>query len=179
MWESCEPDAEQAALLEELDTIVRGDDLSRKSSGDNTGAMVGSTATVSLPSEVENDCSVTSWVIVGVGRGKDGDAIHDLLQNVETACKSFIDNLDDMLGALEKVEQAHSDVTGRTNVLMVNCETLLEQQHTLQSVVDQLQEIISPFNDVEEVAGQLGIPVDATGRPYRNRSGNTHSGTLL
>jgi hypothetical protein len=48
----------------------------------------------------------------------------------------------------------------------LNCEALLEQQRSLQSAVSQLKQIITPFNEVEEVAGQLGIPVDASGRPY-------------
>jgi hypothetical protein len=38
----------------------------------------------------------------------------------------------------------------------------------LNEIVDSLKNIIQPFNDVEEVAGQLGIPVDATGKPSKS-----------
>lgn len=176
LWDSyscaCEPDAEQAAMIEELDLLVRGEGLSRKSSG----AGLRSSEQKEEVQEVE---TVTPASAAG-GRGGDlssYDGIHESLRTVETACNSFISNLDDILGVLEQVEQAHSDVTGRTNSLMVNCETLLEQQHTLQSVVDQLRDIITPFNDIEEVAGQLGIPVDATGRPYATTNSNQPGGS--
>jgi len=36
--------------------------------------------------------------------------------------------LDGILSVLEDVSNAHADVTGRTNILMHNCENLLEQK---------------------------------------------------
>lgn len=183
LWDTysstCEPDAEQAALLEELDCLVRSDGLSRKSAGGD------GKVTPPLSSEQHEDAKSTVTTEGGrgsslkVGEFSSYDGIHDSLHSVENACQSFISKLDSILGVLEQVEHAHSDVTGRTNILMLNCETLLEQQHTLQNVVDQLQDIITPFNDVEEVAGQLGIPVDATGRAYATHSGSSKTMTSL
>lgn len=146
LWDVCEPDAEQTALLEELDFLVRGVGLSRKSSGEEDYPVLS-------PGEERSSDPETCSSSVIKGDCFSCDEIHDSLHTVEQACKLFIDNVDDILGVLEKVEQAHSDVTGRTNILMLNCETLLEQQHALQDVVDQLRDIITPFNDVEAVAG--------------------------
>ena len=169
LWEACEPDAEQCALLDELDCLVRSEGLSRKSNGNASAS-----ATLSLThSSTHTEAEPTSTPLPlqsGAGAGVSGDAsydhVHSSLSSVEHACKGFISNLDDMLAMLEEVEHSHSDVAGRTNVLMLNCEALLEQQRSLQSAVSQLKQIITPFNEVEEVAGQLGIPVDASGRPY-------------
>jgi hypothetical protein len=41
-------------------------------------------------------------------------------------------------------------------------------QHTLQATVDVLKTTLAPFNDVEGVAGLLGIPFDARGQPTKN-----------
>ena len=48
---------------------------------------------------------------------------------------------------------------------MQNCESLLEQQHTIHSTVEVLKTTLAPFTDVEEVSVQLGIPIDARGGP--------------
>ena len=54
-------------------------------------------------------------------------------------------------------------MTGRTNSLMMNCENLLEQQHTLQATVEALKTTLAPFTEIEGVAELLGIPFDPKG----------------
>lgn len=46
---------------------------------------------------------------------------------------------------------------------MMNCENLLEQQHTLQATVEALKTTLAPFTEIEGVAELLGIPFDAKG----------------
>jgi hypothetical protein len=53
---------------------------------------------------------------------------------------------------------------------MQNCESLLEQQHTLQTTVEVLRKTLSPFTEVEDVSGLLGIPIDARGNPITNQA---------
>ena len=63
--------------------------------------------------------------------GSNKDDIYDLralLHETETSCGKFIEELDDIIEVLDGISSAHEDVTGRTNVLMLNCENLLEQQ---------------------------------------------------
>lgn len=111
------------------------------------------------------------------------DGLQAVLLNTESSCHNFMNELDHTLEMLCKVASSHSDVTGRTNSLMLNCENLLEQQvqiflkrphylpsinfyipqATLQSTVEVLRDMLVPFNDIEEVAGLLGIPVDPRG----------------
>jgi hypothetical protein len=53
---------------------------------------------------------------------------------------------------------------------MQNCESLLEQQHTLQTTVEVLRKTLSPFTEVEDVSGLLGIPIDARGNPITSQA---------
>lgn len=71
--------------------------------------------------------------------------------------------LDNILHTLGEVASLYDDVTGRTNSLMMNCENLLEQQHTLQATVEALKTTLAPFTDIEGVAELLGIPFDPKG----------------
>ena len=64
-----------------------------------------------------------------------------------------------------QVARSHDEVTGRSNSLMQNCESLLDQQHALHSTVEVLKTTLAPFTDVEEASVQLGIPIDARGGP--------------
>jgi hypothetical protein len=50
------------------------------------------------------------------------------LAATELSCQSFVRDLDGMIERLDAITTAHSDVTGRTNSLMRNCEDLLERQ---------------------------------------------------
>ena len=75
--------------------------------------------------------------------------------------RTFLAELDNILHTLGEVATLYDDVTGRTNSLMMNCENLLEQQHTLQATVEALKTTLAPFTEIEGVAELLGIPFDA------------------
>ena len=47
-------------------------------------------------------------------------------------------------------------------------------QHSLQATVDVLKTTLAPFNDVEGVAGLLGIPFDARGLPTKANEKSAH-----
>lgn len=101
-----------------------------------------------------------------------GEEPHTGLQNslntAEQSCSIFIQELDSILKTLSEVGSAYDDVTGRTNSLMVNCESLLEQQRTLESTAEVLRKTLQPFSELETVASLLGIPFDARGLPTGN-----------
>ena len=56
------------------------------------------------------------------------DDLQSVLDDTESTCLHFVNELDGILSVLEDVSNAHADVTGRTNILMHNCENLLEQK---------------------------------------------------
>lgn len=90
--------------------------------------------------------------------------VYNSLSSVKESCDGFIRNVDQVLGVLDNVSSSHKAVTERTNVLMMNCEALLEYQQNLHNVAERLNGILKPFNEVEEIAHVLGIPVDASGK---------------
>ena len=82
----------------------------------------------------------------------------DSLNTSELTCSAFKDELDSILKTLVEIGAAYEDVTGRTNSLMVNCESLLERQRTLETTAEVLRRTLQPFAEVESVAALLGIP---------------------
>ena len=52
-------------------------------------------------------------------------------------------------------------------------ESLTEIQNALQATVEKLTKALQPFNEVEKVAGVLGIPVDARGKPTESINSNS------
>ena len=82
----------------------------------------------------------------------------DSLNTSELTCSAFKDELDSILKTLVEIGAAYEDVTGRTNSLMVNCESLLERQRTLETTAEVLRKTLQPFAEVESVAALLGIP---------------------
>jgi hypothetical protein len=56
------------------------------------------------------------------------DFVTDNLFTAQSQSSSYIEELDAISCILETISSSHSDVTKRTNILMVNCESLLEQQ---------------------------------------------------
>ena len=73
---------------------------------------------------------------------------------------SFVNELDGIIAILDVVSSQHSDVTSRTNNLMLNCESLLEQQRSIQATAESLRITLTPFDDIEDIANILGIPID-------------------
>lgn len=90
------------------------------------------------------------------------DGLQVSLTDTEESCRIFMEKLDNILITLKDVSLAHDDITGRTNTFMLNCEYLLEQQHSLQITGEKLKNSLGPFNDVEEIASLLGIPLGSS-----------------
>eukprot|EP00605_Chrysophyceae_sp_TOSAG23-4_P001842 GSChrysophyteH1.ASY1.ANO1.2034.1 assembled CDS len=89
------------------------------------------------------------------------DSLQKTLFSAEESCRNFMQELDTIVFILGEIGVSFNDVTGRTNSLMLNCEALLDQQHTLDVTVEKLRSSLKPFDDVELIAKQLGIPIDA------------------
>ena len=103
----------------------------------------------------------------------------DSLSKAELCCSAFKDELDSILKTLVEIGAAYEDVTGRTNSLMVNCESLLERQRTLETTAEVLRKTLQPFAEVESVAALLGIPfsTSASGSVATGGGGFGVSGT--
>lgn len=93
----------------------------------------------------------------------------------ENDCRIYIEELDSLVTMLDCILDAHTDITGRTNSLMYSCESLLEQQHNLYTTAESLKKILTPFDDIEDIASILGIPVDARGNSATNSNSSNGS----
>eukprot|EP01041_Mallomonas_annulata_P006587 gene6587-13326_t len=138
--------------------------------------FIDSISKIVLAQKLDGERPCTSSDEVGSPHHRDGDKQIDGLQHIlteaDSSCRIFISELDKVLSVLDDVATAYADVTGRTNNLMINCENLLEQQYSLQSTVENLRMMLDPFNDVEDAAGLLGIPVDANGKQLLKKINN-------
>lgn len=99
------------------------------------------------------------------------------LNDAEEHCRHFIAELDGILTGVDAMTNAYGEVTARSNNLMSNCETLLEEQHSLQDLVYAINEALTPFNNVEDFAHVLGIPVDAYGHKSTRHKTTVSSAT--
>ena len=72
----------------------------------------------------------------GISGGSTSSVVGKLL-DVESSCKSFIQELDAVVASLDEITSAHHSVTGRTNSLMRNCEDLLDRQVMCMLMPDQ------------------------------------------
>ena len=108
-----------------------------------------------------------------------GSNYRSCLQFTYHIIREFIENLDGILTSLEEMALAHDEVTSRSNTLVSNCESLLEHQHSLHSLVGTIQNTLVPINNVEEFAHILGIPTDAYGNRTQNKlhSAGIHQAT--
>lgn len=84
----------------------------------------------------------------------------DCLVSSDEQISAFVNELDGIIEILDVVSSQHSDVTSRTNNLMLNCESLLEQQRSIQATAESLRITLTPFDDIEDIANILGIPID-------------------
>ena len=193
VWDLCTLDLEQVALLGEL--VVT--QTAAPSSSSAAGSVSASTS--GAPGEggggvggeegegEEYYPSVSAEYDTGTQRRFSSSSRVDELQGAITAaeesCRNFMTELDAIVFTLGEVGVGFNDVTSRTNSLMVNCESLLDQQHSMEVTVEKLRDSLRPFDDVELIANQLGIPIDARSNsvnlgestsPNFN-SGNNHS----
>ena len=58
-----------------------------------------------------------------------------------TYCSLYLQDIDKVLSSLDDINNSYEEVTGRSNTLVDNCETLLEQQHSLQVTVEKPTEL--------------------------------------
>lgn len=105
VWDLCYLDSEFLAQIESINSIS-----TNKSSCNSLKAS---------PEVTEK---------IGVGAISSICNLQDSITEAENACTNSLILLDNILTVLNDVSSAYSDVTGRTNNLMINCETLLEQQ---------------------------------------------------
>jgi hypothetical protein len=158
VWDACQISDEQSLLIQQL--------MDGCESLDNPPASSGAeTMSPKRSSESDGENGLTSAKDLSLG-GIDG--LHAALIQTEHTCSNFIGDLDKMLLTLQELANSQDSVTGRTNLLMMSCESLMEEQHTLQQTIDYLNEVLSPFDEIEAVAILLGIPVDARGKPMMN-----------
>lgn len=101
------------------------------------------------------------------------------LLHAEHSCDAFISDVDEILTTLTSIDTGYNDVTGRTNTLIVNCETVLEQQRGLEVTVDGLKKALRPFDDLEEVATALGVTPSHSFIVTKGKSNNTRPASPL
>jgi hypothetical protein len=162
VWELCQIDDEQVMLIQQLA---------------HTYEELENPPAVSLThdgSSVSDDSDLNkgdSGNLSGIG------GLHAALIQTEHTCANFVTDLDKMLSSLQELASAHDSVTGRTNSLMMSCENLMEEQHSLQQTIEYLNEVLAPFDEIESVALLLGIPVDARGKPMMSVPSSSGSGS--
>lgn len=108
-WDYCNLDEEQLGCIEEVKHVY--------------DAAIASPTAQSNPSST----SSSNNDILEALTGSEYDAYMSL-REIEASCREFLSQIDEALKLLENISVAYDDVTSRTNVLMVNCEALLEQQ---------------------------------------------------
>jgi hypothetical protein len=114
IWETCRPNDDQLSCIQELENLL----------------IVSPSSSELMSSFDLRDSQLNSK--------SDGlETMYSLLTSVEASCSSFISNLDNILLVLDDVSRSHRDITGRTNVLMMNCEALLEQQVSSLKATDR------------------------------------------
>jgi hypothetical protein len=113
LWENCEPTNEQLSDLTEIENIIK------------LSFLTSSQVDVIPSSQTQHLHLLTN--------SNSYEKYHSkfvTLVEVENKCSSFLVKLDEILMILDDISLSHEEITSRTNVLMMNCESLLEQQVT-------------------------------------------------
>ena len=110
IWDYCNVEGEQLKCINEVNLLLRNSEAP---------ACAESVAPSTMPN--------SSQVEVESFTGSEYDA-YVSLRDIETSCRTFMSRIDEVLKTLDDISVSYDDVTSRTNVLMVNCEALLEQQ---------------------------------------------------
>jgi hypothetical protein len=111
LWDINGVDDYQAQCIEEVDNIIKNK-WNKTTASTNAESMI-----VSTPNTLTNNEFIHHH-----------NSVYKSIETVEMSCRTFIDGLDDILSVLDQISLSHRDVTMRTNVLMNNCESLLERQ---------------------------------------------------
>jgi hypothetical protein len=175
MWDTAALSDEQLGLVDEIDRI-RGHYahqaksnvtyvVPKKASASEEAACVGSSDGGSGrgSSSTTTTSSSSSSISSRSNSSSSGSSALPLAATREK-CEFLVDELDSILTILDEVSTLHDGVASRSNRLMVNCETLLEERASLKVTVEKLNTIIGPFDDIEGIATSLGIPFDAHGK---------------
>jgi hypothetical protein len=150
IWDYCSIEPSLLLSLKEIDNNnIKTENITSSSSSSS------STTSSLLTEHNNNNNNIVNNSIYHSGI----DGLQVSLTDTEESCRIFMEKLDNILITLKDVSLAHDDITGRTNTFMLNCEYLLEQQHSLQTTAEKLKHSLGPFNDVEEIASLLGIPL--------------------
>ena len=111
LWDICELDAEELALID----IIR-EQSTPKSSGNKSSELSGSNeeppggrTTTGLYEEYES-------------------GLYNSLVDAELNCKTLLEDANEIIVALSALSAHYNEVTGRSNTLTKTCENLLEQQ---------------------------------------------------
>ena len=162
LWDTCNLDPVLLTCLDEIDAkTVPYCNISSSSSSSSSTITEAAAATTTASSSVPSSSAASSSSSSSSSSSHSNiDNLQSSLSGAELSCKEFMNELDDILRVLDEVLFSHRDVTGRTNSLTHSCESLLEQQHTLQATSEVLKTTLAPFDDIEDIAALLGIPID-------------------
>ena len=120
--ENCEPIEEQLQIINEIESLLKSS--KNNSSSSFPSYLINNTQNLSI--ELKN------YKIIQNSKNKNkNQLIYETFQsltNIESKCSIFLNNLDEILFVLDDITKSHTEITSRTNVLMMNCESLLEQQ---------------------------------------------------
>jgi len=171
VWDSCILEVEEGGLIA---SFCKASPAPASSSSSSSSSTAAESRTDSKASTVGNDDG--DELEVPEIAHSNVDSLQQSLEAAELSCRSFRQELDGILYTLGEVSVEFNDVTGRTNNLMLNCEALLEKQHSLELTVEKLRNCLKPFEDVEIIARSLGIPLDA--KSSKSNSSNTEDSIL-
>ena len=168
VWDSCHLQQEEQGFLASYCKTIH---VSSSSSSSHSAES----RTEGQVSTVGNDDDIEELELPVVTESN-VDSLQQSLEAAELSCRTFRQELDSILYTLGEVSVEFNDVTGRTNNLMLNCEALLEKQHSLELTVGKLRTCLKPFEDVEIIARSLGIPLDT--QSSKSNSSNTGNSSL-
>jgi hypothetical protein len=122
IWDLCVLDAEQEEGVRAIKAVAKA--LLKESSSSKTGdgsASVSSTAESSRAADAPHTPFISSGDV-------QLDRIQQELAEAESSSRAFVQDLDRVIDRLDAISTAHDSVTSKTNLLMRNCEDLVERQ---------------------------------------------------
>jgi hypothetical protein len=123
IWDLCVLDVEQEEGVRAIKAVAKA--LLKESAsnkiGDGTGSSTAESSSSSAPPDAHHAPLISS-----------GDAQLDRIQRelveAEASSRAFVQDLDSVIDRLDAISIAHDSVTSKTNLLMRNCEDLVERQ---------------------------------------------------
>lgn len=81
----------------------------------------------------EDDVVDTTEILKAESPAGEIDIFKEVLQEANECCSEALINLDSLLTTLDEIKDEYYAITGRTNMLMSKCESLLEEQVSAMS----------------------------------------------